>query len=241
MTNNYENDNMEIQDDQQEDTKEQEEQPQKKQPKYHDEDVQRIVQERLRQANQKREKERAEYEAKIRDYESKLAATSSGAKPAGEEAPAMGNQQQPGQISEQDLPRIIEHHNKLREFNDKLQQAIQEDNEFKDLTKTGNYLPPEVTTEMMHLDNAAAVIKHLLKDKNDYRLLEQTVMDAVNSKQKYGFVKFVNELSAKLEKVDKKPGPSEYTPSTNLTDVGEGGEDFDTTEYVKNYHKMRGK
>ena len=196
--------------------------------KLDDEKTKEIVRRRLKQANETHAKREAELKAQLEEARAKLSAandsvSSSAQNPQAQPAP---NQHQ---YTHEQMLAYAEQKKKADEFNSKLQEAVEEDSEFKKLVDTGNPVPAHVLFLMQHLDNSPALAKHLLKDKKDHRLME-----AADKAGEYQLVKFLNDLSDKIEKTSTKPGASKFKSAPDLTDVGEAGEDFDLHDYIKN-------
>ena len=144
-------------------------------------------------------------------------------------------------MSQADIEKLAQHRlnemQRLQSHNDfveKLTAAAKEDPEFAQLVSAEgntankpNYIPPEALYLFKHLDNAAAVIKHLKKDKKDW-----TAMDTVGSPHEA--IKFLNSLSERLESQTRPPGPSEFTPPPDLSDIGNSNqESFDAASYMR--------
>lgn len=128
------------------------------------------------------------------------------------------------------IPGLIARENQKTQFVQNVGDALDKDQEFKKLWSTGNPIHASVLEAMHHLDNAPAVLKHLLKDKKDHRLMELSAEEGLTS-----FTKFINDLSTKLEANNQsKPHPSSYSPAPPLTNIGESDQDFDIEDYIKN-------
>lgn len=195
---------------------------------YSNEEVEKIIQARLKQERSNHEKREAEYSARIADLEKKVNAgtATTDEKIQHQQAKNTEEQAQASGIPPEAIPFIVEQQRKNVEFQQKMSDAIEKDQEFKKLSETGNAIPGFAISEMMHLDNAPAVIKHLLKDKKDHKLMEATI----ESGSKSDFIRFVNDLSSRLE--SKKPHPSPYTPAPDVSDIGDSDQDFDIKGYI---------
>lgn len=200
--------------------------------------------------------EKRQKEAEIEILKQQLQARQNGsAQPQAQTAAGPGAAtQMPPQVPQApqiDPQRVIAEH----EFNKKLSEAAEKDPEFKKLAgdtntpQAGLPIHPDLKPEFMHLNNAPAVMKHLMKNEKDHAVLQSMMPPLYNTqlmtpeqKQQYSMMhmtahtqrlKFFNELSNKLEDNQQQPQPSEYEPDPDFSSQGSGSQDFDLDNYVK--------
>ncbi len=133
-----------------------------------------------------------------------------------------------------DQQKIADRH---KSFHDKLTDAQKKDPEFKQLidaqhTPGNPHIPSTAWSAFEHLDNAPAVIKQLLKSKKDYALLT-----ASSTKQEA--VKFINELSDRLENNQPTPHPSHFEPDPDISDVGDSQQPYSGVDRWKKRNGMK--
>lgn len=198
-----------------------------------------IIQMRLRQATKKHREREAILQARIAELESAGqpaagANANSPAMPQGTEPNPQAAGNVPGNsIPAEMIPMIVERKRQADEFNKKIEDAMKQDEEFKKLaTETGFKVPPEVLMNMQHLDNAPAVIKHLMKNKKANVLMLAELDEAAMANSIVPLIKFVNNVSDQLESVSSKPQRSSFSPAPDLSDAGDSGQDFDISAYV---------
>ncbi len=193
--------------------------------------LEEIVNLRLRKEREAQKKREAEHLATIANYERQLA----------EKDDTISNSKANSTSAEPTIPvsaasayanqlKLIEKHK------EELDNAIKEDKEFAELAKTGNSIPGELRFQTLYLDNAPAVLKHLLKSKKDHAYVM-----AAAEQNKAELIKALNYISDKVEEqIEKnKPHPSQFEPAPSLVDSGEGGEDFNLEDYAKKKLKTR--
>lgn len=114
----------------------------------------------------------------------------------------------------------------VQSYMGKVNKAAEEDPELKNLMDKGNHIAPLIPliAGLDYLPNAAAVTKHLLKDKADYAVLANTVDQGA-------MVKFINDISNKLSGVE--PKASEFKPAPVMSSP-DGEEEFSGLSYWKN-------
>lgn len=192
--------------------------------------AQQMVNERLQRERNLFSKKEAELNARIKELENKKEAGTATPAEQVEHATGRAAQAQAIQqgISPEQIPQLVEKEMSRANFKQKIDDAMLKDEEFKKLAQTGNGIPGEALEQMIHLDNAPSVIKHLLKDKKDYRLMQLAAAEGI-----YKFTSFVNDLSTRLESTSTKPKPSPYSPIPDLTDIGESDQDWDVENYIK--------
>ena len=220
-----------------------------------EEEIQAIIRARLKQKQKEWDQKEAEFQAKEADYQTKIRnyenGNASGAQMGGTPANAQGMQQpnvqaQAAPVQQQEAPPkqdngipaellpyvLAEQEKQLKkqfEFTKKIDDAADKDDEFKKLLENAPFpIPKEIVPSMQHLDNAAAVAKHLLKDGKD-----NAAMMAAANESGYTLIRFLNELSNKLDAKASKPEVSKFKPAVNLADVGDADQDWDMAEYVK--------
>lgn len=223
-----------------------EETEEEKPKKTDDEDKSKIsasIQERLARQARKHAQEQAEKDAKLADAHQQLHMLKQQMQqqsPAQQQPMVPQQAQQQQQMPQQQMQMqqqvspddIIKHHT----VQQKLIAAADTDPEFAKLIgnetapQMGNFIPLDmVKHEMSHLDNMAAVVKHLKKNSKDYAVL-YAMGHPMKSEQR---VKFFNELSEKLEAQETAPRPPEFEPDPDLANNGSSGQDFNLKEYMK--------
>jgi predicted DNA binding CopG/RHH family protein len=192
--------------------------------------AQTMVTERLQRERNIFAKKEAQLNARISELEAKTKAGTATPAEQVEHATGQAAQAQAYQqgIPADQIPILVEREMTRASFKQKLDDALSKDEEFRKLAETGNPIPPEAMEAMTHLDNAPAVIKHLLKDKKDYQVAKLSASAGVLE-----YTKFINELSTRLESTASKPRPSPYSHVPNLSDVGESDQDWDMENYIK--------
>lgn len=127
---------------------------------------------------------------------------------------------------------------KRSDMQGRVHKAMDEDAEFKKLAMgegTTHKIPEAAVYEMGHLKNAPAVLKHLLKDPKDYSEFD-SIMRAGTLPE---FVKFVNNMSDKVDGIISKPKASDYKPAPYLVNSDDSGDDWDTAAYIKSKRRKR--
>lgn len=205
--------------------------PKKEEKKKDNSEMENIIMARVRKEQVKADKEKAVLRAEIEELKAQgnpnIDPPVEGAQPLEGQAPET--------IPVAELPGIIDYvqqeQNAQKQgdnFKNKFQTARDADPELEELAKNGNSIPWQYQQNMVHLENSPAVLKHLLKDNKDHQL-----MIAAGSEGAASLVKMLNDLSTRLENADKGPRPPDYTPSANMSHLGESEQDFDMDEYVK--------
>lgn len=213
---------------------------------YTNEELQNIVRMRLKEENQKREeayrtaeeerKKREAIEKRLLDLEKKneKGTATQDEKIEYQNSVAAAGQAKNDGIPPEAIPHIVEISNRNKKTTEQLNEAIEKDEEFKNLAEKGNPISgEEIYFIGQSVDNTPAVIKHLLKDKRDYDLFQ-----IAKSNAQYdgglSLKKLIYEFSDKLNADIKKPSPSGYTPAPDLSDTGAADQDFNDADYVKN-------
>lgn len=212
----------------------------------HNSIVQEKIKERLK--NQQKESSRRDEESKaevkklqerIKELESKeKSGTASTAEQLElQEGKNAESEAQANSIPAELLPAIVQKKMKSVEFQQKIDAALEKDEEFKKLVNKGN--PYEVVPQQMqqfieHLDNAPAVLKHLFKDPKENALMRSKYADAYRKDEDSIMIEYFNNLSTKIEQGSTRPRPSSFTPNPDISDVGDSAQDFDSRDYVKN-------
>jgi hypothetical protein len=195
------------------------------------EKTEEIVKLRLRQANMKHEKEMQREKEEKEQLKAELEAIKKSKENNGNGASegAHKNMQMP---SEEMIDELATRRQKAMDLGNKINEAKEKDPEFAKLSEKsahGGAIPPYAQASMTHLPNAVAVMKHLLKDPRDYKVVELFMKEG----DEKGFVQFVNGLSEKLEKTSSKPAPSNYAVIPDMSDAGESAQDFDEASYIR--------
>ena len=196
---------------------------------FTDDDVEKILKGRMKQKDRQIE----DLQRKFQELEQKV---SQGTATQSEQLQLQASKNQANQTAQQVLdPDLImqaaDQRRREVEFNNKLDDAMEKDPEFKKLASERNELgvPPQFMGQMLDIDNAPAVLKHLLKNKKDNKL-----MFAAAEEGRKSFLEFIYGVSEKLESSASKPAPNPYTPAPTLSDSGDSSQEFDLEEYVKN-------
>lgn len=214
------------------------EQPQKKEKRtFTDEDVQTIVTRRLSKTKQELEEARqqkAELEARLKAM--------SGTPSQGVQAPAGMQNYSPEEFNAMEEIKKFEEEAmargkqqaafelKFQDFRNTIEEAAEEDDEFKQLLNNAgnNELAPDTIMDLMNINNPAAVIKHLLKDKDDYMVYLAT-LDEPRSAQ----LKFLQKMSKDLKKQTRDPAPSPYQPVPDVKTAEDSAGGWDLESYIK--------
>ena len=150
------------------------------------------------------------------------------------------NQARSQGIPPEALPAIIEEHLKIQKLDQSLTSAREKDPELNALVMnpdSPNKVSPEEFMLLKHLDNAPAVLKHLLKDPPDLQTFKAAQRAWGNGEIGNGdggvaFMTFINNLSRQLDSTAKYPHPPSYTPSVSLDDVG-APDSFNLESYIQ--------
>lgn len=209
-------------------------------PKKEESHIEKIVRARLEKKEEVHNKKMAEANARIRDLEQKVNSTGVSVPAANAGTPPTmqnggqnpGAQQMPPAMQQAQIESAI----KYRDFQAKLAEAAEKDPEFAKLIgdetrpQTGNPIHPSRLGMFAHLPNAAAVIKHLKKNNKDYAVLDSSATN-------HEAIKFLNEISDKLENNPNTPRPSEFEPEPDLSDVGTADQSYSA---VDRWRKRKG-
>lgn len=210
--------------------------------KFTHSDMERAIKARLQQ----KDKSLAISEAQVREVKEKIAELeakiNSGTATPQQAAQYQQTQSvqmppvQPGQPQQSTQPEAPDVTIAKHEFNKKLMEAAEKDPEFKKLigvdghNQTGNFIHPTMLPAFHHLDNAAAVIKHLKTNNKDYALVDAT-------RTHYELKKALNDISDKLEQNSNAPHPSEYEPEPSLSDTGTADQPYSAVGSWKKRYK----
>jgi hypothetical protein len=187
--------------------------------------------------NQRLLEDKKNLETKLQDIEKRMqAGTASTQDMQQYQAAEQGAQkaQQQGVPPEQ-YAAMVDYGMRVRELETKIKDAHDKDPEFAKLIKDGNKLSPEHVVETAFLKNSPAVIKHLMKDPEDY----QIYLNAFARGQIDGGVSaqmVLKNISDKLSSSNERPKPSQYQPPQELGDNSDEDQDFNEDDYIgKNF------
>lgn len=122
---------------------------------------------------------------------------------------------------------------KMQKLGQKLKDASAKDPEFMSLAQANpDAIRDEQLSMMTDYENAPAMIKKLLKDPNELKVLHLATLNA-QSDSGVALQTYLNKLSNDIEATSQRPSPNPYSPHVPMHDVGEH-EDFDVSEYLNN-------
>lgn len=207
-------------------------------------DIENIIRERLKQANQAHEKRMAEKQAELDELRKSNHAAMGAMPHQPAQAPGMPMQggmppQQPAmqsngqpQLTAEEWYSIQQEVEKEKKLKQAIQEAAQKDKEFAALLNDGkgNVVPQSLAAEMSHLPNPAAVLKQLLKDGKSNAELWALLNDSQT--RRVDVVRFINQLSDKIDNSVSKPHAPNYTPPVDTSDIGDTGQEYDISDLV---------
>ena len=124
-------------------------------------------------------------------------------------------------------------------FVEKLKAASEKDKEFEALLMDGKgkVVPDIAAQATMHLGDAApAVIKQLLKDgKSNGEMMALLDDMQMGMAKRSDLVRFMNNLSDKIESSVSKPHAPNFEPPADLSDIGDTGQDYDVSDLVSSH------
>lgn len=215
-------------------------QPQNKERSFSESEVERIIQDRIKQKDMEHKRKLEDATNRIKELEGKV---NSGTATHAEQmelnrgktsAADAVNQGVPPEA----IPYIIDEQMANEKFKQNITSAAEKDPQFKQaLMEPGSdrLVNQDQRFFLRDLGNAAAVLKVLMTNKKENNLMQAKFQEMIAHRQPSIMVEYINQLSEKLEKSAVKPRASSFTPDPDVSDFGDSSQDFDIKSHVKNH------
>lgn len=213
---------------------------QNKEKSFSESDVEKIIQERLKNKEMEHKRKMEDAKSRIAELEGKVnsgTATHAEQMELNKGKTSAANAVNAG-VPPEAIPYIMDEQMANEKFKQKISSAADTDPQFKQLLQqpgSERLVHEDQRFFLRDLENAPAVLKKLMTDKRENNMMQAKFQEMIAHRKPSIMVDYINQLSEKLEKSAVKPRASSFSPAPDISDFGDSSQDFDIKSYVKTH------